>query len=118
MSYIYIHMILVFLWAVFLISFVLSFCFKKYEKVFLALSSIFMVLVFYTGVKLMHLFPGIAKSGMWIHIKLTFVLVVMIVNLYLIFKFLKKAYVNVMLYYFFIILFFFIMYILTFFKPF
>ena len=118
MDYIYLHMILVFLWAIFLISFVLSFWFKKHQKVFLVVSSIFMALVFYTGIKLMHLFPSISKSGMWIHIKLTFVLVVMIINLYLVFKFLKKAYVNVLLYYFLITSSFSIMYVLAFFKFF
>jgi len=111
-------MILVFLWAIFLISFVLSFWFKKHQKVFLVVSSIFMALVFYTGIKLMHLFPSISKSGMWIHIKLTIMLVVMGIHLYLIFKFLKKASVNVLLYYIFSVLSFFIMYFLVFFKPF
>ena len=118
MDYIYLHMILVFLWAIFLISFVLSFWFKKHQKVFLVVSSIFMVLVFYTGVKLMHLFPSISKSGMWIHIKLTVILVVMAINLYLIFKFLKKSSVNVLLYYFLTVLSFVGMYVLAFFKPF
>ena len=118
MSYIYLHMILVFLWAIFLISFILSFWFKKYEKMFAVLSSLFMVLVFYTGIKLMHLFPNIAKSGMWIHIKLTVMLLVMGINLYLIFKFSKNTSVNVLLYYIFSVLSFFIMYVLAFFKPF
>ena len=118
MSYIYVHMIVVFLWAVFLISFILSFWFKKYEKIFAILSFIFMVLVFYTGIELMHMFPNIAKSGMWIHIKLIFMLIVMGINLYLIFKFFKKAFVNVLLYYTFSVLSFFAMYILVFFKPF
>ena len=118
MSYIYVHMLLVFLWAIFLISFVLSFWFKKYEKVFAILSFVFMVLVFYTGMKLMYMFPNIAKSGMWIHIKLTVMLVVMGINLYLIFKFLKKSSVNVLLYYFLTVLSFVGMYVLAFFKPF
>ena len=118
MTCIYVHMIVVFLWAVFLISFILSFWFKKYEKIFAILSFVFMAVVFYTGIKLMHLFPNIAKSGMWIHIKLTIMLVVMGIHLYLIFKFLKKASVNVLLYYIFSVLSFFIMYFLVFFKPF
>jgi len=100
-------MLLVFLWAIFLISFVFSFWFKKYEKVFAALSFVFMVLVFYTGIKLMYMFPDIAKSGMWIHIKLTVMLVVMGINLYLIFKLFKKTSVNVLLHYFLSLLFFF-----------
>jgi len=111
-------MLLVFLWAIFLISFVLSFWFKKYEKVFAILSFVFMGLVFYTGMKLMYMFPNIAKSGMWIHIKLTVMLVVMGINLYLIFKFLKKSSVNVLLYYFLTVLSFVGMYVLAFFKPF
>ena len=118
MGDIYIHMILVFLWSIFLISFVLSFWFKKYEKVFAILSVIFMILVFCTGIKLIYLFPNITKSGMWIHIKLTVMLVVMGINLYLIFKYLKKAFVNVLLHYLIIILSFLIMYVLAFFKPF
>ena len=118
MDYIYLHMILVFLWAIFLISFVLSFWFKKHQKVFLVVSSIFMALVFYTGIKLMHLFPSISKSGMWIHIKLTIILIVIGINLYLIFKFFKKSNINVLLHYSVSILSFFIMYVLVFFKPF
>ena len=118
MTYIYVHMLLVSLWAIFLISFVLSFWFKKYEKVFAVLSFVFMALVFYTGIKLMYLSPNIAKSGMWIHIKLTVMLVVMGINLYLIFKFLKKSSVNVLLYYFLTVLSFVGMYVLAFFKPF
>ena len=118
MSYIYVHMLLVFLWAIFLASFILSFWFKKYEKLFLVLSFVFMALVFYTGIKLMYLFPGISKSGVWMHIKLTVMLLVMGVNLYLIFKFFKKTAVNVLQHYFFSILSFFIMYVLVFFKPF
>ena len=118
MSYIYIHAIVVFLWAIFLTSFALSFWFKKYKKMFLILSSIFMVLVFYTGIELMYLFPNIAKSGMWIHIKLTIMLIVMGINLYLIFKFFKKTCINVLLHYFISILSFLIMYVLVFFKPF
>ena len=118
MTYIYVHMLLVSLWAIFLISFVLSFWFKKYEKVFAVLSFVFMALVFYTGIKLMYLFPGISKSGMWIHIKMSVVLVVIGINLYLIFKFLKKASINVLLHYAFSILSFFIIYILAFFKFF
>ena len=107
-----------FLWAVFLISFILSFWFKKYVKIFAILSSVFMALVFYTGIKLMHLFPNIAKSGMWIHIKLSLVLIVMAINLYLLFKFFKKSNINVLLHYSFSLFFFFIMYILAFFKLF
>jgi len=119
MSCIYIHMLVVFLWAIFLVSFILSFWFKKYEKVFAVLSAIFIVLVFYTGIKLMYMFPNIVKSGMWIHIKLTIVLLVMGINLYLIFKFLKKDMVNnVLLCYFITVLSFVVMYVLVFFKPF
>ena len=118
MTYIYLHMILVFLWAIFLISFILSFWFKKYVKIFAILSTAFMALVFYTGIKLMYMFPNIAKSGVWIHIKLTFMLVIMSINLYLIFKFFKKTSINVLLNYSFSVLSFSIMYALAFFKPF
>lgn len=118
MSCIYIHMLVVFLWAIFLVSFILSFWFKKYEKVFAVLSSVFIVLVFYTGIKLMYMFPNIVKSGMWIHIKLTIVLLVMGINLYLIFKFLKKSGINVLLWYFLTVLSFVVMYVLAFFKLF
>jgi len=107
-------MLVVFLWAIFLVSFILSFWFKKYEKV-----SIFIVLVFYTGIKLMYMFPNIVRSGMWIHMKLAIVLLVMGINLYLIFKFLKKDMVNnVLLCYFITVLSFVVMYVLVFFKPF
>jgi len=113
------HMIFVFLWAVFLISFVKSLECKS-SKFLAVLSLIFMFLVLGVGTKIMLMFPEITKSGKWFHIKLAFAILAMVINIYFVYaafknKKLSKKFTEVI--YWLLIVIFILMYYLTLFKP-
>ena len=81
------HMALVLVWIVFLLVAIklTQFDLKEAKKYFLY-ALIFMLLVLGSGVKLMFLNPMVAKSGIWLHVKLSFMILLMLENIYLYFK--------------------------------
>jgi len=87
------HLLAVVSWMVFLLQFIKSIEYKKFSDgyIFGFLSIFFMVILSYLGSKLIILNPSIEKSGEWFHLKLSIALVVMIENVYLIYKFLRKT---------------------------
>jgi len=114
------HMIAVFGWALFLTSLILSLN-KKNSKVFAVLSLVFMFSVLFIGTKLMLMMPGIAKSGMWIHVKLSIDIAAMLLNVYLAVKVFKGAQIGEKaagVFYWLNVGMFFAMYVLTLFRPF
>jgi len=87
------HLLAVVSWMVFLLQFIKSIKYKKFTDgyIFAFLSIFFMVILTYLGSKLIILNPSIEKAGGWFHLKLSIALIVMIENIYLIYKFLRKT---------------------------
>jgi putative membrane protein len=115
------HLLVVFCWAVFLVSLAQSLMYNQYSKLLASLSFIFMLSVLFIGTKLMLLFPSVAKSGMWIHIKLLIDILAMLVNIYLVFVVFKNKTISqkfARIIYLGVIVMFLVMYVLTLFKPF
>ena len=78
------HLIAAVSWMVFLLLLIKSVQNNTADKfIFSIVSLFFMVLVLYFGVRLMLLNPNVAKSGGWLHVKLSFDILLMIFNLYL-----------------------------------
>jgi putative membrane protein len=84
MYYLYygIHFLLFFSYGVFFLQFIKSLEFEFQRKIFAILSLIFMVLLLLDGTKLILLNPAVAKSGGWLHVKLSIFIVVMLENVY------------------------------------
>ena len=121
MNLIAVHMFVVFCWAVFLVSLSESIICNKNSKVLAVFSLVFMFMVLFVGTKLMLLFPSVAKSGMWIHVKLSIDILAMLVNIYLVYIVLKNKTISQKLssiLYWAVVLMFLMMYGLTLFKPF
>ena len=121
MNLIAVHMMAVFCWAVFLVSLSESIICNKNSKVLAVLSLVFMFIVLFVGTKLMLLFPSVAKSGMWIHIKLSIDILAMLVNIYLAYVVFRKKTLSLKtanIIFWVIIIMFTVMYALTLFKPF
>jgi len=115
------HMLLVFFWAVFMISLAKSIACRENSKILAVLSLIFMFSVLFVGTKLMLLFPQVAKSGMWIHVKLSIDIIEMLVNIYMAYVVFKKKEISskkAQTLYWSTVLLFAAMYSLTLFKPF
>jgi putative membrane protein len=114
-------MLAVFCWAIFLISLVTSINCKQNSKTLAILSFVFMLIVLFVGTKLMLAYPGVAKSGMWIHTKLSIDILAMVINIYLVYVVFKRKNLSKFLsdiIFWFLILIFIGMYYLTLFKPF
>ncbi len=77
------HMGFVLLWIVFLlVAIKLSqFDIEESKKLF-KYSVLLMLFVLVSGVKIMLMNPIVSKSGMWLHIKLSFVILIMVENVY------------------------------------
>jgi len=121
MNLISLHIIAVFCWAVFLVSLVQSLRCNQSSRFLAVLSVIFMLSVLFIGTKLMLLFPSVAKSGMWIHVKLSIDILAMLVNIYLVYVVFKNKTISQKLsdiIFWIIIIIFTVMYALTLFKPF
>jgi len=121
MNLLYVHMIAVFLWAVFMTSLAWGFVCSHKSKLMAVLSMVFMLAVLGIGTKLMLDFPQVAKSGKWIHIKLSIDILAMILNAYMAFvtfknKTLSKTFSYLL--YFSSVGMFVLMYYFTLFKPF
>ena len=85
------HLLVVFSWAIFLLQFIKSLENNLGDKyIFGILSVIMMLIVLGVGTKLMLLNPTIAKSGAWLHVKLSFDILLMIENLYLLYVLFKN----------------------------
>jgi putative membrane protein len=78
------HLIAAVSWMMFLLLLIKSVQNNTADKfIFSIVSLFFMVLVLYFGVRLMLLNPNVAKSGGWLHVKLSFDILLMIFNVYL-----------------------------------
>jgi len=117
------HLLLAFSWAIFLLTFIKSIQHNSFfeAKIFGILSLLTMILVLIVGTKMMLADHSIIKSGKWIHLKLSFDIILMLENLYL-FKFIKNrtslSTKQGNLLYLFSFIAFIIMISLTMFKPF
>jgi len=79
-----IHLLCAISWVVFLLLLIKAIEYKSAEKVlYTCFSVFFMVVVLGVGTKMMLLNPSVAKSGNWLHVKLSFDIVLMIENIYL-----------------------------------
>jgi len=86
-----IHFLVVMSWAIFLLSFIKSLQNDLRDKyLFGILSVIFMLAVLLVGTKMMLLNPSVAKSGLWIHTKLSIDIILMIENIFLLIVLFKK----------------------------
>jgi len=114
------HMIAVFGWGVFMTSLAKSLKCEK-SKTLAALSLLFMLLVLAIGTKMMLMFPQVAKSGLWIHTKLSIDILAMLLNIYMAVSVLRNKQLSPKsadIYYWISVIMFFAMYVLTLFKPF
>jgi putative membrane protein len=121
MNLISIHMLLVFCWAVFMVSLAKSLSCGEKSRLLAVLSLFFMFAVLFIGTEIMLMMPQITKSGMWLHVKLSFDILVMLENIYLAVIAFKSKPVNnkiVSFIYWSSILMFIAMYYLTMFRPF
>ncbi|WP_457563546.1 hypothetical protein [Caminibacter pacificus] len=85
------HLLFVISWVVFLLLLIKSIQNDTKDKViFTLLSLFFMVAVLGVGTKMMLLNPSVAKVGIWLHVKLSFDILLMIENLILAFVVFKK----------------------------
>jgi putative membrane protein len=85
------HLLVVFSWAIFLLQFIKSLENNLSDKyIFGILSVIMMLIVLGVGTKLMLLNPVVAKSGAWLHVKLSFDILLMIENVYLLYILFKN----------------------------
>ncbi|NPA87990.1 hypothetical protein [Caminibacter pacificus] len=85
------HLLFVISWVVFLLLLIKSIQNDTKDKViFTLLSLFFMVAVLGVGTKMMLLNPNVAKVGIWLHVKLSFDILLMIENLVLAFVVFKK----------------------------
>ena len=90
--YFNLHLIAAISWMVFLLQFIKTFQYdKKADKViFNFLSLFFMLIVLFLGIKMILMNPSVAKKSGWLHTKLSFVIILMLENVYLSLKFFKK----------------------------
>ncbi len=85
------HLLVVFSWAIFLLQFIKSLQNNLTDRYLFGILSVFMMLVALgIGTKLMLLNPGVAKVGVWLHVKLSFDILLMIENLYLLYVLFKN----------------------------
>jgi len=115
------HFMLVVAWVVFFLLLIVAIEHNlKEKKLFAVLSLVFMLAVLGVGTKMMLLNPAVTKSGMWLHIKLSFDILVMLENIYFAYvafrdKQLNKKFLKIVFWINFLI--FMIMICLTIFKP-
>jgi hypothetical protein len=87
------HIILIVSYAIFFLQFIKSLQNNLKDKfLFGILSIIFMLLILIDGSKLILLNLGIEKHGMWLHIKLSIFLAIIVENIALFVAFLKKKF--------------------------
>ena len=91
------HLLVVVSWMLFLLQFIKAVEYKRDVEgyIFGFLSLFFMIIVLFIGTKMILMNPDVAKSGAWLHTKLSFVIVLMIENLFFLYKFFKKKSVSV-----------------------
>ena len=122
MFYFALHSIVVVSWAIFLLQFIKSIE-NKTRDIFLfsILSTLFFVLTFILGIKLISLNVDILKTGGWLHLKITLAAVLGIENIVYLILFFKKRDISERIleisYWLSYIIFMFILF-LTFIRPF
>ncbi len=95
MNYFALHLIVAVSWMIFLLQFIKSAQNNDVGKyIFGFLSLFFMVIVLFFGVKLMLLNPSVAKSGGWLHVKLSFAVLLILENTVLLYFVLRKKHLS------------------------
>ena len=91
------HLLVVVSWMLFLLQFIKAVEYKRDIEgyIFGILSLFFMVAVLFIGVKMMLMNTGVVKSGGWFHLKLSLVVLLIIENIFFLYKFVKKRSVNI-----------------------
>ncbi len=91
------HLLVVVSWMLFLLQFIKAVEYKRDIEgyIFGILSLFFMVAVLFIGVKMMLINTGVVKSGGWFHLKLSLVVLLIIENIFFLYKFVKKRSVNI-----------------------
>ncbi len=115
------HLLLVISWAIFLLQLIKAIQNQTKDTfIFAILSLFFMVTVLGVGTKMMLLNPSVAKVGVWLHVKLSFDIVLMLENAYLAYLAFKGKTIGgkwLELMFWFSYMAFMIMVFLTMFKP-
>jgi len=89
------HLLLVISWAIFLLQLIKAIQNNTKDVfIFAVLSLFFMVAVLGAGTKMMLLNPSVTKSGSWLHVKLSFDILLMLENVYLAFVAFKNKNVS------------------------
>ena len=117
------HLLVVVSWMLFLLQFIKAVEYKKDIEgyIFGFLSLFFMIIVLFIGIKMILMNSEVAKSGGWLHLKLTLVILLIIENIFFLFKFLKKKSISIKfaeILYWINYMFFMIILALSMFKPF
>jgi len=91
------HLLVVVSWMLFLLQFIKAVEYKKDIEgyIFGLLSLFFMVIVLFIGTKMISMNPAVAKSGGWLHLKLSLVALLMLENIFFLYNFFKKKSVSV-----------------------
>lgn len=91
------HLLVVVSWMLFLLQFIKAVEYKRDVEgyIFGILSLFFMAVVLFIGVKMMLINTGVVKSGGWFHLKLSLVVLLIIENIFFLYKFVKKRSVNI-----------------------
>ncbi len=91
------HLLVVVSWMLFLLQFIKAVEYKRDIEgyVFGLLSLFFMLIVLFIGIKMMFMNPAVAKSGGWLHLKLSLVALLILENVFFLYKFLKKSSISI-----------------------
>ena len=91
------HLLVVVSWMLFLLQFIKAVEYKRDVEgyIFGILSLFFMAVVLFIGVKMMLMNTGVVKSEGWFHLKLSLVVLLIIENIFFLYKFVKKRSVNI-----------------------
>ncbi|EDM24186.1 hypothetical protein FE773_06455 [Caminibacter mediatlanticus TB-2] len=93
------HLLMDFVWSVFLLLFIFSLKYGLKEKyLFGILSIVSGIVVIGIGVMLIKINPYVIKSGGWLHAKLTLLFFVFLENIYLIYILFRKKLVRIYIY--------------------
>ncbi len=91
------HLLVVASWMLFLLQFIKAVEYKRDVEGFIfgILSIFFMVVVLFIGTKMILMNPDISKTGGWLHLKLSLVVLLIIENIFFAYKFFKKKSVSI-----------------------
>ena len=93
------HLLVVVSWMLFLLQFIKAVEYRKDIEgyIFGFLSLFFMILVLFIGSRMMIMNPEVVKSGGWFHLKLSLVALLILENIFFLYKFIKKREISIKL---------------------